>query len=92
MTHEDVRGFIASHLSEQQQMQGRAFSPNDVSDDLDLLLSGLIDSLGLLELMVALSGFAGTELDFEGLDPDAMTIVGPLCDFVVGQVQSGARG
>jgi acyl carrier protein len=90
VTREDVRSFIASYFSEHVQSQGRSFSPEDLSDDRDLLLSGLIDSLGLLELMVALSEFAGRDLDFEALDPEAMTVVGPLCDFVVEQVQGGS--
>jgi acyl carrier protein len=90
VTREDVRSFIASYFSERLQAQDRAFLPEDLSDDRDLLLSGLIDSLGLLELMVALSEFAGRDLDFESLDPEAMTVIGPLCDFVVEQVQDGS--
>lgn len=76
-----VREFILRHLEQELRLQGRAL-PDDLPDDYDLLLSGLIDSLGLLELMSALSEFCGREIDFEALDPDEMTILGPLSGFV----------
>jgi acyl carrier protein len=85
LTRDDVRAFISQYFSEQLRAQGRSFATDGITDDRDLLLSGLIDSLGLLELMVALSEFAGRELDFEQLDPEEMTVVGSLCDFVVEQ-------
>ncbi len=77
----DVRAYILSHLTEELRLQGRAL-PDDLPDDYDLLLSGLIDSLGLLELMTALGEFCGREIDFESVDPDEMTILGPLSRFV----------
>jgi acyl carrier protein len=46
----------------------------------------MIDSLGLLDLVAAIQEFAGREIDFEILDPEEMTIVGPLCRFVSEQV------
>ena len=49
------------------------------------LLSGLVDSLGVLELVGSLSEFCGFELDLDDLDPDDLTIVGPLCDYVTAQ-------
>ena len=84
-TRAEVRNFLLEQLSEQLEAQGRTIGPEYVSDDRDLLLSGLIDSLGLLELAAALSEFCGFELDFDKLDPEEITIVGPLCDFVAQQ-------
>src|SRR5437762_982190 len=54
-------------------------------DSCDLLLSGVIDSLGLVELMTALQERCGREIDFDALDPEQMTKVGPLCDFEIGR-------
>lgn len=85
MTKSDVHEFIAEHVERQLQEQGRAIAPEVLTDDFDLLLSGTIDSLGVLELTTALEEFCGCELDFDSLDPEEMTIVGPLCDFVVSQ-------
>jgi acyl carrier protein len=58
----------------------------DLHEDCDLLLSGLIDSIGLLDLVRAIEEFVGREIDFESLDSEEMTIVGPLCRFVSEQV------
>jgi acyl carrier protein len=78
---EDVRAFIVGHLAEVVGAQGGSL-PDELGDDHDLLLSGLIDSLGLLELIGALEAYCGREIDFEALDPDEMTILGPLSRFV----------
>jgi acyl carrier protein len=77
----DVRIFLTSFIQKRLASQGQ--DPlNELADDCDLLLSGVIDSLGLLELVTAVNEHYGREIDFEDLDPEQMTIVGPLCDFV----------
>ena len=65
--------------------QGREV-PASLTDDCDLLLSGFVDSLGLLELMTALQDHFGREIDFGELDAEQMTIVGPLRKFVAEQL------
>jgi acyl carrier protein len=77
----DVRIFLKGFIQRRLAAQGQ--DPLDeLPDDCDLLLSGVIDSLGLLELVTAVNDHYGREIDFEDLDPDHMTIVGPFCDFV----------
>jgi acyl carrier protein len=77
----DVRIFLRGFIQKRLAAQGQ--DPLDeLPDDCDLLLSGVIDSLGLLELVTAVNEHYGREIDFEDLDPEQMTIVGPLCDFV----------
>ncbi len=85
VTKEQVRAFLTDHVRHQLEAQGRQTTDDLLPDNFDLFLSGLIDSLGLLELAGALSDYSGVELEFEELDPEQMTIVGPLCDFVVEQ-------
>ena len=87
----EVRTFLIGHLDEQLRAQGRSL-PDEISDEYDLMLSGVIDSLGLLELVSALSEYCGKELDFEALDPEEMTIVGPLCRFVAAEAARGRDG
>lgn len=84
---DDVRAFIAEYLAEQLRFEGRE-GPGELSDDDDLLLAGMIDSLGLLELLNALVEFSGRELDFEALGPEEITIVGPLSRLVAEQAST----
>jgi len=88
LTPTEVRLFLKDYLNQKLEATGRC-SCEDLSDDCDLLLSGMIDSIGLLELMEALRKFSGCDLDFEILDPEEMTIVGPLCRFLSEQTSNG---
>jgi acyl carrier protein len=85
VTPDGVRKFLLEYLSRRLKTNGRD-SCEDLPEDCDILLDGMIDSLGLLELVGAIQDFTGTEIDFEALDPEQMTIVGPLCRFVSEQV------
>ena len=84
----ELRAFLLDFLMKRPASQGREI-PKVLGDEYDLLLSGMVDSLGLLELMTALQEHCGREIDFDALDPEKMTIVGPLCDFVAGQMAKG---
>jgi acyl carrier protein len=84
VTPEDVRIFLEQHLSAKLGTNGRSTS-KVLSEDCDLLLGGIIDSIGLLELIGAIQEFVGQEIDFDALEPEQMTIVGPLCKFVADQ-------
>lgn len=85
LTSTDVRMFLKDFLGRKLEANGRG-ACEDLPEDCDLLLSGMIDSMGLLDLVAAIQEFAGREIDFEILDPEEMTIVGPLCRFVSQQV------
>jgi acyl carrier protein len=84
----DVRQFLEDYLRRSLAGKGRTLS-GDLSDDCDLLLSGIIDSLGLLDLIGAIGQHFGRELTFDEIDPEQMTIVGPLCKFVAEQLNRG---
>jgi acyl carrier protein len=62
--------------------------PAEVCDDFDLRESGVVDSLGFLELVTALEDALGVTLDFELIDPEQLTTVGPLAKHVAGQAAS----
>lgn len=86
LTPTDVRMFLKVYLGRKLEANGRG-ACEDLPEDCDLLLSGMIDSISLLDLVAAIQEFAGREIDFEILDPEEMTIVGPLCRFVSEQVR-----
>ncbi len=59
--------------------------PGELADDFDLHLSGVVDSFGILELIGAVEERFGLEVDFEAIDPEDLTILGPFCRFVAEQ-------
>jgi acyl carrier protein len=85
VTPDAVQDFLREYVAKYLRAQGREV-PADLSDDCDLLLSGYVDSLGLLELMTAIQDHFGREIDFDELDAEQMTIVGPLKRFVAEQL------
>jgi acyl carrier protein len=82
----EVRLFLKDYINRKLEETGRP-SYEDLADDCDLLLSGMIDSMGLLELMGELQEFSDSHIDFDIVDPEEMTIVGPLCRFVSQQTE-----
>lgn len=80
-----VRTFLRNYLHDRLRTRGRDL-PAELADDCDLLLSGIIDSVGLLDLMTALQRHWERDIDFDALDPEEMTIVGPLCRYVSEQI------
>ena len=82
VTYADVRAFIKDYLVRQPGVK-KAPVLDDLPEDCDLLVSGRVsDSIDFLNLLAALQEFAGRDIDFEVLDPEEMSIVGPLCRFV----------
>ena len=88
-TPDDVRAFVAEFLN--HRLKERAQRPlNSLPDDYDLLLSGLLDSLAFVEMITATGEHFHGRVDFEGLDPENATIVGPLCAFMSEQLRERA--
>jgi acyl carrier protein len=85
----DVRTFLKDYLVRRLGTTAPG-GCEDLPEGCDLLLSGMIDSIGLLDLVAAIQEFAGREIDFEILDPEEMTVVGPLCKFVSEQVNKAS--
>jgi uncharacterized protein len=71
-----VREYLISLYK--NQIQARGLSPDKIPDSFDLLKEGIIDSLGIMELVTSLEGHFGHTIDFEELDAEHMTIIGPL--------------
>jgi acyl carrier protein len=84
-TPENVRVFVADFLNRKLKDRGRG-PLSDLPDDFDMLLSGALDSLAFVEMMMAAGEHFVGEIDFESLDPEKMTVLGPLCVFVSEQL------
>jgi acyl carrier protein len=77
---DDIRDFIIDRYSIVLPNAAAA-----IPDDFDLLLEGIIDSFGMLELVGAIEDRFTLEVDLEALDPDQMTRIGPLARYVAEQ-------
>jgi len=80
VTAGEVRSFITAHL-------GGAFRENgvaagEVGDDFDLLKMGIIDSIGFIGLISAIEDHFGVEVDFEDMDTDNLTVIGPISRYI----------
>ena len=85
-TPADVQLFILGRIDDPLRAKGLA--PADVPDSFDLLLEGVIDSFGIVEMIGALEERYGLEFDFDGIAPDDLTRIGPL-SFYVSQKLNG---
>ncbi len=88
ITAKVVRDFLVEQYAGQFRALG--LEPADVPDSFDLLLGGVIDSLGVLEVVAALENQFGCTLDMQAMDPEKITIIGPLAEYVAGNL--AARG
>jgi acyl carrier protein len=53
----------------------------NIPDNFDLFKEGIIDSLGVLEMIGSVEREFGVALDMEGLDAEQLTILGPFCQY-----------
>jgi acyl carrier protein len=79
-TAADVQQFILGRIDDPLRATGVV--PADVPASFDLLLEGVIDSFGVVELIGALEERYGLEFDFDELAPDDLTRIGPLASYV----------
>lgn len=77
---EEVRSLVLTRL--QGSLSARGLRPEDVPDDFDLLTEGVIDSLGIVELIAAVEQQFDIQIDFQDLDAEDLTIIGPFCRYI----------
>ena len=80
VTFEEARHFLTDKYA--GAIQGLGLDPATVTDDFDFLLTGVVDSFGILEMVSSIEKQFGIELDLTSLDPEKMTILGPLSRYV----------
>jgi acyl carrier protein len=77
---EAAREAILERVAE--PLAAKGLTASDVPPTFDLLLEGMIDSFGVVELIVMLEQRFRIEFDFDELEADELTKVGPLCQYV----------
>jgi acyl carrier protein len=81
----DVRGFLVEFFA--PDLTAHGLDPQHVDLGLDLVQSGIVDSTGILEMVLALQERFGFEIDLEELAVDEMVAIGPLAEFVADQAR-----
>jgi acyl carrier protein len=66
--------------------------PGAVMDDTDLIGSGILDSLGFIDLMVYLETVTEEKIDLNDVDPAEFTTIRGLCKSVMTQRNQTTRG
>lgn len=79
-----IHNVIETFVNEKLAQQGRptcALDPN-----CDLIVDGIIDSMGFVELTAYLESELGDAANPHEMDADDMTIIGPLTKFISNQL------
>ncbi len=78
---EKIREFVCNSLKERANRVN--ISICEIEDDCNLLESGLLDSMGFVDLMVSVEGHFDVEFHFEELDPSEFTTLSGFLNCVV---------
>jgi len=76
----EVRKFLLDRYA--ARLAAKDTTTDSIPDDYDLFQEGIIDSLGILEMVGAVESQFCIELDLENLDAEDLTKVGHFCRFV----------
>ena len=93
MTHiipEEVRQFLLTKYA--GAIQGIGLIPAEIGDDFDFLLSGVIDSFGVLDMVGSIEDQFQIRLDMATLDAEQITILGPLSAYVAQHARPAEQG
>lgn len=76
----EVRDFLLNRVS--GPLSALGLTPEEVTDRFDLLAEGVIDSLGLVQMIVAVETQFRVELDLEELAVEDLGVIGPFSRYV----------
>jgi len=80
ITEASIRQFLLDKY--RNQIGAIGLIPDNLADDFDFLLKGVIDSFGILEMISAIENEFRIQLDLADLDAEQITILGPLSRYV----------
>ena len=85
---EEVRAVILACVEPALRALGSA---GEVPDTFDLRSEGIVDSLGFVQLVMEVEGRLGFPIDLAGLDPEQLTMVGPLSRSIARQSHARSK-
>lgn len=84
VTAQEVKSVVLKSFA--SQLQQRGIAPESISDSFDLFAEGVIDSLGVMEMIGAVETAFGVAVDFENLAAEQLTVIGPFSAYVAQQL------
>jgi acyl carrier protein len=85
----DVRLVMLSCV--RKSIAALGISDDGVTDEFDLRSEGVVDSLGFLQLIAEMEQRLGCPIDFSDMDPDQLTLVGPLSAYIAQRCRHSAK-
>jgi len=79
ITAEAVKNFLLKKY--ESALRDHGMTRDQVPDDFDLFAEGIIDSLGVLNMVSEVEKGFGVKLDMEQMDAEQLTIIGPFCRY-----------
>jgi acyl carrier protein len=79
-TEADVRSFMLTHLEGRLGEVGMDAAA--LTDETDLFAEGVVDSLGVVEVIAVVSDRYGIEDDWDDYDPNDLLVIGAFCRYV----------
>jgi acyl carrier protein len=80
LTADEVRCFLVNRFS--ASLGAHGLNPSNIDEDFDLFASGIVDSLGVLEMITSVEQHFNISVDFEPLDPAELTVLSSFSRFV----------
>src|SRR5436190_18784842 len=80
ITADEAKRFVVAQLA--HPIAAKGLISENLPDNFDLLTEGIIDSLGFVDLVMALERYFDIKLDFGVLDPESMTVMGPISQYI----------
>jgi acyl carrier protein len=72
----EVREFLVHRYS--KEMRHAGIDPAEVRDDFDFLISGVVDSFGVMEMITAIEDAFSVQIDLATLDAEHVTVLWSL--------------
>ena len=67
-------------------------TPHDIREETDLISTGLLDSMGFVELLVFIEKETGTQIDLSEIDPGGFTTMRGLCTCILNNGDESSAG
>ena len=80
VTQEQVREFLLAKYA--RAIKELGLDPSTLTDDFDFLFREVVDSFGILEMIMSIENEFHIKLDMEALEAEQITILGPLSRYV----------